>query len=261
MDKPNVFKSSNFHMTSGDILHVILKSETDDNVSIHLMGTQYSTAEDYGGDLLQDYDSNTYTEVVIGTQRWIVENFKCTHYKDGTVIPNLTLAADWLAEDGTVGHDGAYCWYNNDAVTYADYGLLYNWYAVNNAHILPYLTRDGVEESGWRVSTKTDWDTLIAFLGGTKYSGKLKEGNNDHWVSLLHPYYADNSTGLTILPSGRRFHPGTASFSSIGNVAWMWTATESGSNAYSLYMELADSYSIQIPVKGFGCAVRLIRDA
>ena len=101
-------------MASGDVCHVILKGETDDNVSVHLMGSQYSTAEDYGGDLLQDYDGNTYTEIVIGTQKWLVENLKSTHYRDGTAIPNRTLAADWIAEDGTVGHDGAYCAYNND---------------------------------------------------------------------------------------------------------------------------------------------------
>jgi uncharacterized protein (TIGR02145 family) len=48
--------------------------------------------------ILTDYDGNVYTTIDMGNQRWIVENFKATHYADGTAISNIILrgATDML---------------------------------------------------------------------------------------------------------------------------------------------------------------------
>jgi uncharacterized protein (TIGR02145 family) len=42
-----------------------------------------------------DKDGNTYNTVVIGTQEWLTENLKVTHYADGSVIPLITDADEW----------------------------------------------------------------------------------------------------------------------------------------------------------------------
>ena len=58
---------------------------------------------------LVDIDGNSYDTVVIGTQEWTVQNFKCTRLNDGTAIPEVTdnFAWDALVTPGR-------CWYLND---------------------------------------------------------------------------------------------------------------------------------------------------
>lgn len=54
-----------------------------------------------------DYDGNVYNTVIIGTQKWFVENLKTTSFKDGEPIANVT--------DTSWAHltIPAYVWYNN----------------------------------------------------------------------------------------------------------------------------------------------------
>ena len=44
---------------------------------------------------VMDYDGNLYLTSVIGSQVWMAENFKCTHYTDGTIIPEVTDNTTW----------------------------------------------------------------------------------------------------------------------------------------------------------------------
>lgn len=61
-----------------------------------------------------DYDGNEYDVVEIGTQLWLVQNLKVTHYNDGETIPNVEDDTAWAALT-----TGACCAYNNDWETYA----------------------------------------------------------------------------------------------------------------------------------------------
>lgn len=203
-------------------------------------------------ELVQDFDGNIYTYVTIGTQQWMVENFRGEHYIDGTVIPNLTLNADWIVEDGTPGHDGAYCYYNNDEATYKpDYGALYNWYAVNNAH--------GFGITGWRVPSNADWNTLATYLGGaTIAGGKLKEVGLIHWDNPN--LGASDEYGFTLLPSGSR---GDSDYEGLGGSAYI--GSSDAESALWGYMVDANNLGIQLGVgsyllKYYGISVRLMRD-
>jgi uncharacterized protein (TIGR02145 family) len=212
-------------------------------------------ADGYNSAPLVDKDGNEYTTVIIGTQEWIVENFKSTKYADGSAIPNITDQTDW-ANDVI----GAYCYYNNDEATYKnDYGALYNWYAVNNIAGLAYLEKGGVQETGWRVPTKADTDILVAFLGGAAVAGgHLKEIGTTHWLTPNDS--ADNSSGFTHLPGGNR---DTTSFGYIGEGGYILTSTEV--NALQVYA-ITSSYDqgsmndAWTPSKEFGISVRLVRD-
>ena len=60
---------------------------------------------------LKDLDNNYYTSVTIGTQTWLLQNWACTKFNDGTPIPNVTDNSEW--NNLTTP---AYCQYNNSPV-------------------------------------------------------------------------------------------------------------------------------------------------
>lgn len=110
-------------------------------------------------DAYTDGDGNKYDAVVLNSKLWCVENLYTTKYQNGSAINNVTDSVTW---DGL--STGAYCWYDNDFATYGVYGALYNWFAVNS----------GLVTGDWRVTSKADWDALIAYLTGLNWcSGEI----------------------------------------------------------------------------------------
>jgi uncharacterized protein (TIGR02145 family) len=98
-----------------------------------------------------DIDQNTYNTVIIGNQEWMAENLKTTRYNDGTIILKGSDSQVWGSDKV-----GAYCWYNNDEGKYkAQYGALYNWYAVETDKLCP---------TGWHVPSKDEWTELRDFI-------------------------------------------------------------------------------------------------
>jgi hypothetical protein len=56
----------------------------------------------------QDQDGNVYDTVVINEKRWMVQNLKTTHFRNGDPIPNITAPEAWEIDE-----IGAQCAYNN----------------------------------------------------------------------------------------------------------------------------------------------------
>ncbi len=197
-----------------------------------------------------DGDGNTYTYITIGAQQWLVENLKTTKYIDGTAIPNITVNATWTAEDGSAGHDGGYCWYNNDVLNKPIYGALYNWYASTNAH--------GIAPVGWRVATKADYQALDTFLGGSAIGGILKEIGITHWNTPNTG--AINTYGFTSLGGGVRAVDG--SFQQFNNLGIRWTTTAINATTGSGWGEVYNSSEIAEYQysKKYGFAIRCVRD-
>ena len=146
----------------------------------------------YGSDLtfttlgtVTDYDGNIYNTVQIGTQVWLSENLKTTHYRDGTAIPNITTS-EW----GSLTY-GSYRWLDHNIANKDIYGALYNSFTVvDNRNLCP---------AGWHVPTLAEFNTLYTYLGGeTVAGGKMKEAGTAHWVTPNTG--ATNESGFTGLP-------------------------------------------------------------
>ena len=190
---------------------------------------------------VKDIDGNEYQTVTIGNQLWMAENLKTTKYSDGTPIPNVTVADDWAALNTP-----AYCWYNNDSLTYSGkYGALYNWYAINNKNVCP---------DGWRVPTDDDWSVLAGYLGtsGFGFEGEARDiaksmaaqsGWKEHDIisNVGNDQISNNSSGFAALPGGYRNFLGA--FNYAGGYAYLWSSTEySDKKAYYRFLHNYYSY-------------------
>jgi uncharacterized protein (TIGR02145 family) len=193
-----------------------------------------------------DFDGNIYQIVTIGTQVWMAENLKTTHYRNGDTIPNVISNIVW---DSLTA--GAFCNYNNDAALTAVYGRLYNWYAIgDNRKIAPI---------GWHVASEAEWQTLVAYLGGNDIAGgKLKEAGFSHWLSPNTG--ATNESHFSALPGGDR--DGNGSYNYMGIDAYYWTSTKYGSSL-AWYRPLRAASSVVTSNNSnldYGYSVRCVRD-
>jgi uncharacterized protein (TIGR02145 family) len=214
------------------------------------IGTSYGDNLSFtttGNPQFADYDGNVYDMVSIGTQVWMKQNLKTTHYKNGTAIA-------YPSTDNTAWSNntsGAYAWYNNDAATYkSTYGALYNWYAVNTGNLCP---------TGWHVPTDAEWTTLTTYLGGEVIAGgKLKEAGLAHWNSPNTA--ATNETGFTALPGGGRGYGWECNY--LGSNGYLWSSTLNYSTfawCRSVYYNI--SYADRTTTyKWNGFSVRCLRD-
>ena len=201
-----------------------------------------------GTPTVSDYDGNEYNAVLIGSQCWMKENLKATHYSDGSQLVDGTGAGD-ISGDYTAKY---YFAYDDDISNVATYGRLYTWAAVMNGAASSDANPSGVQgvcPAGWHVPTDAEWKVLEMYLGmsqneldnyggrGTDEGGKLKEIGTIHWSSPNTG--ATDKSCFTALPGGGR--DDNDSFDYIGLHASFWSATKS--NHPEVWMRNLSNYS------------------
>lgn len=222
-------------------------------------GTGYgSTMAFTTQEAVTDIDGNVYNTVIIGTQEWMAENLKVTHYRNGDAIQNVTDATEWSNLT-----TGAYCNYDNDANNAITYGSLYNWYAVNDSR--------NIAPEGWHVPSDAEWKTLEMYLGmsqsdadaegwrGTDEGGKMKETGTTRWNSPNTG--ATNESGFSALPGGYRRIYGT--YLSMSYYAKFWSSTEFysyGAWSRHLHYDYSGVYRCDFDYGENGFSVRCVRD-
>ena len=192
------FKSKLANLTSNTIYYVRA-------YATNAAGTAYGKSVSFLTNTI-DLDGNLYHTVKMGTQVWMVENLKVTHYQNGDALSNVTDDNAWVNLT-----EGAYCNYANNPDTGAVYGRIYNMAATKDQrNICP---------AGWRLPTNADWNLLQVSLGnGTDVGGMLKEAGTAHWNAPNTG--ATNSSGFTALPAGNRGYGG---FASLGVATYFWS--------------------------------------
>jgi uncharacterized protein (TIGR02145 family) len=210
---------------------------------------------------ITDYDGNIYRTAQIGTQVWIIENLKTTHYANGTVIPLVSDNDAWaiLRDNYT---DDAYCYYNNNTGGEADiYGALYTWAAAMGDSAVSSNTNpsgvQGVCPDNWHLPSDAEWTELTDYLGGERIAGdKMKatgfSSNNG----------ATNESHFTGLVAGYRSGE-TGVFWGLGTSAYFWSSTNrifssyTGNRTLSLNWSWCQSTSIY---RSVGSSVRCVKD-
>ena len=106
----------------------------------------------------EDGSENRYDSVKIGDQIWTMKNLITTKYQNGNNITTGLSDGDW--SQATSGAYTIYPHANVDGIASEQamidaYGILYNWYAVDNGL---------VDNNGYRVPTDDDWSELKDYL-------------------------------------------------------------------------------------------------
>ena len=204
-----------------------LRNETD---SVHSGGQpcpQHPT--------VTDYDGNVYNTVQIGTQCWMKENLKTSHYADGTYIPTADTLSDSIS----------YRYFpEGDSSNVSTYGCLYNWAAVmngNSASTAVPSNVQGVCPTGWHVPSAAEWIVMQDYVGAQNdcQCGHRSDliakalSSTTAWESstiYCSPGYLpmyNNASGFSALPAGYYYGGG---YSVLGREAWFWSTTEVGVN-------------------------------
>ena len=166
-----------------------------------------------GTSKVADYDGNQYNTLKLGTQCWMKENLRTTHYSDGTVISNV----------GDVTTSPVRLSPEQGADSVAKYGYLYNWLAVmkgsSSSDALPSGVQ-GICPVGWHVPSHSEWTLLKDYVqgvseygcGNSHYIGKALaattdwntnvSSSNTNECKVGYNISTNNATGFTALPAG-----------------------------------------------------------
>ncbi len=212
------------------------------------------------GNTVTDIDGNVYQVVEIDGVEWMAKNLKVITYRNGDPIPNVTANADWAALE-----TGAYVAYNNNPDHIETYGILYNWYAVDDER--------GLCPQGWRVPSDEELEDFMNFLdpngsindnnaaGKIKATGTLGDGEGGLWsppnTGAIDQY------GFSALPAGGRFSNGN--FAGMNDLTYFWSATPTPSEilqrAWIWYMSYnTDTFYRNNYSRKEGYSIRCIKD-
>ena len=220
-----------------------------------------------GAATVTDYDNNTYNTVIIGSQCWMKENLRTTHYANGTSIE--------LGSSTSTTTDYRY-YPGNSSSNVSTYGYLYNWKAVMGGSSSSSANPSGVQgicPMGWHVPSHAEWTELTDYVGS----------QSQYWCDNLDYYIAkalasttgwnsssgtcavsdnlvtNNATGFSALPAGCS---GGSYYIGFVIEAEFWSATEyNDSFAHNRHLERSSPLvDKNVDEKFLGFSVRCVRD-
>lgn len=190
-----------------------------------------------------------YPVVQIGSQLWMAENLD--YAWDVLPIGNTS------APQATVPQAN---YYNDDAQTYGvnglKYGLLYNPAAGKylNSH------RNTLLPEGWHLPSKSEYETLIAFIGDASTAGYHLKSISGWKQYVGNDGNGDNSVGFNAMPAGERNYSGR--YGGIGEYVELLTSSPFN-DTYQRYFQI--TYRNQEITNTYNdvsqISIRLVKDA
>jgi uncharacterized protein (TIGR02145 family) len=124
-----------------------------------------------------DLDGNEYPIVKIGKQLWLGENLRTTRFQNGDEIWVVNNKEKWrYAFENKLP---ACAWFNFDNSSKPEYGLYYNFHALNDArNICP---------EGFRIPNTLDLNSLSSFINHQNEDPKVlisKKESIEGWLSI-----------------------------------------------------------------------------
>ena len=161
---------------------------------------------------VKDVDGNKYETIKIGESEWMSENLSVKHFQNGEPIKFVTNCEEWLIAGKN--KEPACCFIDFKSSN-AKYGLLYNWYAVNDVR--------NIAPKGFKVPASSDFEKLISNFGGTDHAG-YELRSNKGWKEQQ----GNNQSGMNILPIGclngnHENHECSNVYS--GEYSYLWSST------------------------------------
>ena len=211
------------------------------------------------------YGGYSYPVVEIGCQCWFAENLRTTTYANGELIPSAVTYEEWESATGAAtavyGDGDSLCFHGAEfdacvpALSLAEYGRLYNWYAVDDSQ--------GLCPTGWHVPTRQEWIELENFITCQGF-----EGTEGTALKSTSGWYNDgNGTddfGFSALPGGIRDNDIT-DFINAGAAGYWWSANEysdDNSEAWGRGLVFEWTYTGEdVFWKDEGMSVRCLKDS
>jgi uncharacterized protein (TIGR02145 family) len=214
-----------------------------------------------------DFDGNVYNTVGIGSQCWMAENLRTTHYSDGTEIP---------AGDRTSSTSPYYYDCSITDVPLAVRGYLYNWPAAMHGASSSSANPSGVQgicPAGWHLPSHAEWTQLIDYVGSqSQYVCDNNPANvakalagTTGWLNASitcavgNDQSANNATGFGAYPSGD-YLAGGCGYSTLYADFWSTTEEADGDVFYCRLNRGAPDVTLSAYYKERGYSVRCIRN-
>ena len=192
------------------------------------------------GEMTDPRDGMVYKTTTIGGQVWMAENLNYFDIEGAS----SSIKNDWCYWDKPENCESA--------------GRLYTWKVAQR--ICP---------EGWRLPTKSDWESLLQEVGADSLNGILWKGSSK--LKSVSGWENEGSGtddfGFTALPAGMKFTTSTQDgFTYHGCSSLMWAATEADggaadSLAYHMYLDCSNDNAIVNTVRKVnGLSVRCVKE-
>lgn len=218
------------------------------------------------GDSIGTTTSSSSTGTMLSSSSRNVIKSKFTDFRNRQKYNTVTIGNQtWMAENLNYRTHGSHCYDTDNQEVCPHQGRLYTWYAAMGYGCVedytctmppvPMGTIQGVCPDGWHMPLKSEFEELIAYVGGEETAGDMLK-TFDGWKT--YGYNGSDAYGFSAYPVGW-YDFGTGSFGD-GSGTRFWTSEEYGIDAYALVL----SYSTQNVTyehfyKNYGFSIRCVK--